>query len=506
MLYKKGKLIWLIIILLIYLGKIYFSENNFIYEAYLSNNCHDIIPINENSKKLSEKDGEYWYFKGLCCLQTNNYTEARESFLKSVNFRYHYKAYAYFGLAVSEFNLSNIDEGINYMQISLNNGLRYRFLNHSFLDKFQSNEYYKAFKFKNKPYFSFWTSILVFLSVQGILFGLFLIIKKSLKRTQNIYIALIIIGFSLLILSYSLSLSKMDFYFKSLNHIHHYLLYSFGPLLYIYFKKTIANINFTENSLKHFIPIVLIGCSTLLSDNNIISYSLHEYIINPIFKFLHLMFYLIACFMFYKTNKKMLNEKVLNWFLIVLSFYTFFILANISSTLMFIYNRFDTISDIIIILSMGFFVIISLLMGYVEPIVFTGNPLKKYIGKIKYGRNGISKELSIDLKHKLIGEMQDEKLFLDNKLTLAKLSTHMNISKHHLSQVINENFNIGFFDFINRFRVDEVIKILECNPHTNILEAAYSSGFNNKASFNKAFKKITKYTPTEYRSKFIEHQ
>src|SRR6185503_2829883 len=59
----------------------------------------------------------------------------------------------------------------------------------------------------------------------------------------------------------------------------------------------------------------------------------------------------------------------------------------------------------------------------------------------------------------------------------------------------------NFFDFINRFRIDEA-KLMLTNPKDRkitVLEVLYQVGFNSKSSFNTLFKKYTGLTPTAFR-------
>ncbi len=48
--------------------------------------------------------------------------------------------------------------------------------------------------------------------------------------------------------------------------------------------------------------------------------------------------------------------------------------------------------------------------------------------------------------------MEGERHFLDAELLLAALSERLNASTHHLSQVINEQFNKSFSEFVNEYR------------------------------------------------------
>jgi AraC-like DNA-binding protein len=97
--------------------------------------------------------------------------------------------------------------------------------------------------------------------------------------------------------------------------------------------------------------------------------------------------------------------------------------------------------------------------------------------------------------------MSNEKPYLDANLSLPGLAEKLNIPSHHLSRVINEQFNVNFFDFVNQYRVDEVKSRMD-NPefeNLTILGIAFDCGFNTKSAFNRVFKKLTGFTPSEYK-------
>ena len=125
-------------------------------------------------------------------------------------------------------------------------------------------------------------------------------------------------------------------------------------------------------------------------------------------------------------------------------------------------------------------------------------PLDK---NIKYEKTGLSEAFSLELKNKLEHLMENEKLYLEHELKLDNIAELLNISRHHASQVINENFNMRFYDYINSYRIEEAKKKL-CtgfeNSSQSISDIAYQCGFNNRVSFYKAFKKVTHITPKEY--------
>jgi AraC-like DNA-binding protein len=102
---------------------------------------------------------------------------------------------------------------------------------------------------------------------------------------------------------------------------------------------------------------------------------------------------------------------------------------------------------------------------------------------------------------KLLQYMIDKKPYLDPELTLSQLAKELNVSRSFLSQVINEGVGDNFYNFINKYRVEQV-KQLMSDPRVknfNMLGIALEAGFKSKSTFNLIFKRFTGLTPTEYR-------
>lgn len=100
--------------------------------------------------------------------------------------------------------------------------------------------------------------------------------------------------------------------------------------------------------------------------------------------------------------------------------------------------------------------------------------------------------------------METEAPYLDASLSIYGLSKQLNLPSKELSVLINHNLNQHFFDFVNEYRIKKAMEILEDTSKSNltILEILYEVGFNSKSSFNTAFKKYTKLTPTQYRKHY----
>tara|TARA_R110002073_G_scaffold258681_1_gene421693 strand:+ start:43167 stop:44324 length:1158 start_codon:yes stop_codon:yes gene_type:complete len=121
----------------------------------------------------------------------------------------------------------------------------------------------------------------------------------------------------------------------------------------------------------------------------------------------------------------------------------------------------------------------------------------------KYTKSSLDDKMADEYAARLSDHMITNKPYLNTKLRLAELAKNLEISPHHLSQIINEKYHLNFYDFINKYRVNEIITILkESNGKEKIslLDIAYKTGFNNKTSFTNSFKKFTGQTPSSFKS------
>ncbi len=143
-----------------------------------------------------------------------------------------------------------------------------------------------------------------------------------------------------------------------------------------------------------------------------------------------------------------------------------------------------------------------LFLGYrvwIQPdLVSPSGPFEK---KEKYLKSKLSREESKKYYSQLIDLMEKEKVYLEPNLNLPDLAKRMDLNPRYLSQVINENACMNFYDFVNQFRVEEAKKAIldPQNAHQDILTIAFDAGFSSKATFNTLFKKNTKLTPSQYR-------
>jgi AraC-like DNA-binding protein len=108
--------------------------------------------------------------------------------------------------------------------------------------------------------------------------------------------------------------------------------------------------------------------------------------------------------------------------------------------------------------------------------------------------------LLAEWKPKILSLLQNEKVYEDPELSLTQMAKQLKTNPSILSKTINQGFQLNFNDFINNYRIEAVkgkLKAGEQKTQT-LLGIAYDCGFNSKATFNRAFKKVTGTSPKEW--------
>lgn len=106
-------------------------------------------------------------------------------------------------------------------------------------------------------------------------------------------------------------------------------------------------------------------------------------------------------------------------------------------------------------------------------------------------------------KAKIFAAVVAENLYANSELSLTDLAKKLNTNASVLSKAVNRGFEMNFNDFINYYRVQAVLEKLKAGEQKTqtLLGIAYDCGFNSKATFNRAFKKVTAVSPKEWLEK-----
>lgn len=118
-----------------------------------------------------------------------------------------------------------------------------------------------------------------------------------------------------------------------------------------------------------------------------------------------------------------------------------------------------------------------------------------------YAKSGLDDARAQEIAAQLRATLEKEHVYRDSGLTLPTLAERLEVSAHNLSEAINTQFGMNFFDLVNGFRVREVQeRLTDAGARQfTILGVAFDAGFNSKTSFNTIFKKHTGMTPSQYR-------
>ena len=127
-----------------------------------------------------------------------------------------------------------------------------------------------------------------------------------------------------------------------------------------------------------------------------------------------------------------------------------------------------------------------------EPEEPEASPIKKY------EKSALDDERASRIARKIEAAMTDDLLYRNPNLSLWDLAKHIGVTSHYVSQTLNTMLGSSFFDYINRWRIDDAIEQLTATDET-ILMITHDVGFNSRSAFYKAFKGQTGKTPSDFR-------
>jgi len=103
-----------------------------------------------------------------------------------------------------------------------------------------------------------------------------------------------------------------------------------------------------------------------------------------------------------------------------------------------------------------------------------------------------------ELMAQIIHLMENEKLFLNPKLTIEELARQLKTNKTYLSQIINTYFQKNFNNMVNEYRIHEILIWMTNRENANLSfeGMALKAGFYNRTTFYESFKHFTGVTPS----------
>lgn len=364
---------------------------------------------------------------------------------------------------------------------------------------------------------------------QALFASMFILTKKPLK------IAHVILSVLLLVFALMFGLDILRNYHIIPSHrwaVSLSIRMLFAPLFYLYSKYITKDFNkFNPLDYLHALPsisLLLISLILkLLPENSSIEIELFydKYAWLRIFYgwlfFALIVYYVISALAIVIRFKKQIKDNYsfssykisLDWLLVMIILFVILILLIIISSVMYEHGTMDSHVYIfrhvlelfhVYVLSIWGFHQKQLISGFVSETNYDADVPESATGK--YVKSGLKSEDAKSYIQTLIKYMDESEIWKDAELSIAKLAAQTSISKHQLSEVLNEYLGKSFYVFVNEYRVEYAKKLLTMKEYNNwsILAIAYECGFNSKTAFNIFFKKHTQLTPSEFKRSLAE--
>ena len=380
-------------------------------------------------------------------------------------------------------------------------------------------------------HFNIWAIIILFGAAQGLFLSVYLF-SKSENRNANKWLALLLTVISLHLIEYAADITGITLQYPIFIATTYPLLFCMGPLYYIYCRYLLdKSYKTTLKTILHFLPslIVLLMMMPFYSMSNEAKVSLMSGIAQDgiikiptgqlIFMGAHVVqtvAYIFASYRFIGKKEKELKDfssdvivvKKIEWLnAFSLYFSIYFLLYFIVVVLLTFINSYQFQLDYLLLLIIAISIYAIGYSAISNPEIFKAIPefdLESFELNKETPVNGSRNSNRFpELKEKLLQYMDSNKPYLKSDLKISELADSLAVPYYQLSQLINDEFLVNFYDFINKYRVEEAKKLLmEDNRNYKILAIAYEVGFNSKATFNRVFKKFTDLTPSEFKEKF----
>ena len=384
----------------------------------------------------------------------------------------------------------------------------------------------------SQPSFDVFTFIISVVSFLGFFIGLLFFIKGT-QFSQLRWLSAFIVNFSIIMMSFVLYWTKFNSSFPYLNEWWHSLYLLIGPIFYFYVRMVAGFRHQAMFSGLHLLPFFM--CVLVFANSGLLFPFTQEQtpssgLFIAIFqsmpiKLLSLSFYFVMSYLSIKGDW-LVDSYVKKWIQYLFIFFGLFILANVVYYGCIFWEGFNRDWDygisawmavgIIGIATMGF--LESKYLSFQHPIgnpsqqkllqnekihQITGNAVNNQETEVKkYKTSPLTSTVSNSIKLKLDRFMSEQRLYQREDLRLQDIADLLGLHRNQVSQVINENYNLNFFEWVNRYRIyhaADMLSIPTC-PYT-ISQVGFESGFNNKVTFYKTFRQYFQCTPLEFVSR-----
>lgn len=360
-----------------------------------------------------------------------------------------------------------------------------------------------------------WKSVIAFINIQSIILAMLMALGQlfsSGNRIKRLLFVDLFIIFALIQGHMALFVSGLVKNYPLLQQMIIPALFAFGPIMYFFARLALQEeYQLSPLHFLHYLPSLLSFAASLailpLTEPAPLGIYTHFFYnhYTMMLGFFGGISYVIYLFLILRIfrKKNLLNVRAWQYnpettiFIILYGLLLFAIVCDLFSTIL---QSLILLEIVMLILTASVLILFFVNFKYPHFYLAVQETARKETVKRSYLKNVNINEL----EKRLSTIMTEEKIFINEDLSLNLLAKHCEITPHQLSQYINTYKDTNFNGFINQYRIDEAKRLLEEKPDSSILEIAFEVGFKSKSAFNSAFVKITSNTPKKFRSKFSQ--
>ncbi len=355
---------------------------------------------------------------------------------------------------------------------------------------------------------------ILFCALLGLIWAYFLFTHKRGNPQANKYLGVLIVSLSLLILRQVVRINEAQTFTQFVYFFSQGIVFLIGPAFYFHIKRLANQQSNRQFEWLHFLPAFIVFC--MMTYLFVIRIELNEFKNLILFKIvlfcfvaiqiIHLFIYLFNSKRLVKTFEDFhkqyfssltnINLKWIKRLMLITTVFNVVILAMYLLILSGGYYHINNTADFLFLVLISILIFSIIIHTWRQPEIVSG----LYKEKNKYKTSPLTPSLTRELKKQLTHLMDHDKIYLTKELNINDIASKLEVQAYIVSQLINQEFNLSFFNFINTYRITFAAEAIRHGilRSTTLEGLAFDAGFNSKSTFNRAFKKKMGCTPKEF--------
>ncbi|MEM7655888.1 MAG: helix-turn-helix domain-containing protein [Bacteroidota bacterium] len=372
------------------------------------------------------------------------------------------------------------------------------------------------------PSFDHWTSLFLVVAIQGIFLGVSWWVVPRGDRSSNRLLGTVMLLVSMMLLDFVAYWTRYIYTYHYLMAWYHLAVPLMGPLLWGYSRRMLGQAAaFRWKDAWHLLPFVALAAYWIPLivqpgptkqqwfvewETSIYHYEHGWAMWGNWLQVIQALAY-AGALLWLAFRQSMPEEmdpasfaRVQGWIKTLACLFAAFAVAFFSYYAMVALDGYYMPYDYAISFSMSILIFTIGYLGFRQPQLL--HPAEQKRQRHKYQKSSLPDSVAATYAEQLKQLMQAEQLFLRPDLNAQDLAKALGISVHQLSQVLNQQLEQRFSDFVNGYRVAQAEHLLATPAYasTPLVQIGYEVGFNSKNAFGLAFKKLRGKTPSEARA------